>query len=127
MKRQVPSLPTLPVTVYETATETAIAERITLSILQRVSNLVDVLETQARECASDKDRRNMTGTASALLKALELNARLTGELQPGQTNVLINNVPSLTQAPEWSIFLRCIEKHPEIRTELLAALNEAGL
>ena len=125
MKRQAPSLPALPVPVYQTGEQVAIAEKVSLSIIQRVSNLVGVLETQAGECASDKDRRNMNGTATALLKALELNARLTGVLSPNQVNVAVM-VPSMRDSPEWPIFIRIIEKHPVIKAELNQALLEAG-
>jgi len=126
MKRQGPSLPSLPVPVYQSSEQVATAERVSLSIVARVSSLADVLEQQANECASDKDRRNMTGTATALLKALELNARLTGEISPNQNNIQINNIPSMRDAPEWGIFIRIIERHPEIRNELNQALLEAG-
>ena len=129
MQRTLPVITApIPVPSYQTGEQLAVTERITLSIIQRVSNLVTVLETQAGECANDKDRRNMTGTAGALLKALELNARLTGELSPNQTAVQVNvTAPSIMQAPEWSIFIRIIEHHPEIHAELNAALLEAGL
>lgn len=126
MKRQGPSLPPLPVPVYQTVEQVATAERVSQSIVARVSSLADVLEQQAAECASDKDRRNMTGTATALLKALELNARLTGELSPSQVNVAVM-APSMRESPEWGIFIRIIERHPEIRAELNAALLEGGL
>jgi hypothetical protein len=126
MKRQVPPSPPLPVPAYQTGEQVATAERVSLSIITRVSSLVDVLELQATECASDKDRRNMTATATALLKALELNARLTGELGPNNQVNLQVNVPSLRDAPEWPIFIRIIEKHPAIKAELNQALLEGG-
>lgn len=127
MKRQATSVPTLPVPVYQTCEQVAITERVSLSIIQRVSSLADVLEQQATECANDKDRRNMTTTATALLKALELNARLTGELSPNQTNIQVNNLPSMRDSPEWSIFIKIVERHPQVKEELVAALQESGL
>ena len=127
MKRQTPSLPALSVPVYQTGEQVAVTERITLSIITRVSSLVGVLEQQASECASDKDRRNMNGTATALLKALELNARLTGELSPNQVNVQVNSIPSLTTTAEWGVLMKVLDRHCEIRDELNQALREAGL
>ena len=115
------------VLAYPTGEQVAIAERVSQSIIQRVSSLADVLEQQATECANDKDRRNMTTTATALLKALELNARLTGELSPNQTNIQVNNLPSMRDSPEWSIFIRIVERHPQVKAELAAALQESGL
>ena len=127
LKRIATAPPPLPAPEYQTTTETAIAERVSTSIINRVSSLVDVLEQQASECASDKDRRNMNGTATALLKALELNARLTGELSPNQVNVAVLNTPSLQQSPEWGPLMQVLDRHPEIRVELTEALQEAGL
>jgi len=69
----------------------------------------------------------MNGTATALLKALELNARLTGELSPNQVNVAVLNTPSLQQSPEWGPLMQVLDRHPEIRVELTEALQEAGL
>jgi len=130
MQRTIPALTApLPVPVYQTTTDVLTVKQTTTTVLQRVSSLIDVLEKQAAECASDADRRNMNGTAVALLKALELNARLTGELLPGnQTAVQVNvNTPSLTTAPEWGVLMKVLDNHPEIRDELNAALQEAGL
>jgi hypothetical protein len=111
--------------LYQTAKDVEIVKQTTTTVLQRVSSLIDVLERQASECSSDKDRRNMTGTAGALLKALELNARLTGELLPGnnQVNVQVNTAPSITTAPEWRIFLQIVDNHPDVKAELVEALR----
>lgn len=121
----------VPVTLpaYKTTTDVLTVKQTTATVLQRVSALIDVLEKQAAECASDADRRNMNGTALALLKALELNARLTGELLPaGNTAVQVNvGTPSLTSTPEWRVFVKVIEKYPAIKKELLTALLESGL
>ena len=127
MKRTGPVLSPAPVPVYQTPEQVAVTERVSISIINRVSSLVAVLEQQATECASDKDRRNMTATATALLKALELNARLTGELGPNGQVYLQVNMPSLTTAPEYPILMKVLDRHPEIRQELTAALQEAGL
>jgi len=61
------------------------------------------------------------------LKALELNARLTGELSPNQVNVAVLNTPSMQQSPEWPIVIRVLDHHPEIKQELTEALQGAGL
>lgn len=99
MKRLLPAVPApVAVPTYQTSEEAAIAQQTTTSVLQRISGLIDMLEKQARECASDSDRRNMTATATALLKALELNARLTGEIQAGiAVGVQVNNTPPLME------------------------------
>lgn len=40
----------------------------------------------------------------------------------------INNPPpSLLASPEWPILMRVLERHPSVRQELMAALQEAGL
>ena len=109
---------------YQTSTEVTTVKQTATTVLQRVSGLIDVLERQASECQNDKDRRNMTGTAGALLKALELNARLTGELVTGnQTAVQVNvGAPSITTAPEWGTVIKIIDRHPEVKAELSEAL-----
>jgi hypothetical protein len=123
MKRVVSVPVTLP--AYQTTTDVITAKQTTATVLQRVSSLIDVLERQASECSNDKDRRNMNGTAVALLKALELNARLTGELDSGGTKVLVNvnTAPSITTCPEWGTVIRVLDKHPEIRAEMVEALQ----
>lgn len=102
MKRLVPVVPApAAVPVYQTTEDAVIVKQTTTNVLQRVSSLIDVLEKQAAECASDADRRNMTATATALLKALELNTKLTGELQIGVgVAVQVNTTPSLMKEPK---------------------------
>lgn len=110
---------------YQTTTDVITVKQTTATVLHRVSSLIDVLERQAAECSTDKDRRNMTGTAGALLKALELNARLTGELLPNNLAAVQVNigVPSITSCPEWGVVIRVLDKHPEIRQEMVEALQ----
>ena len=118
---------TVQVPAYQTSTDVAIVKQTATTALQRVSGLIDVLERQASECSDDKDRRNMTGTAGALLKALELNARLTGELLPGNmVNVQVNNNVTITDN-EKEVVLKVVQRHPEIYSEILTAMVEAGL
>ncbi|MCX6692407.1 MAG: hypothetical protein NTW33_10285 [Methanoregula sp.] len=59
---------------------------------------------------------------------LELLGKVTGELTAVQTAVQVNvSAPSIMQAPEWSVLVRVLSGHPEIRAELDQALSEAGL
>jgi len=123
MQNLVPAVVTLP--AYQTSTDVATTKQTVTTVLQRVSSLIDVLERQASECSNDKDRRNMNGTAVALLKALELNARLTGELLPNNSAAVQVNIgaPSITTCPEWGIVIRVLDRHPEIRQEMVEALQ----
>jgi hypothetical protein len=127
MQNLFPAVVTLP--AYQTSTDVATVKQTTVTCLQRVSSLIDVLERQAAECHNDRDRKNMTGTAGALLKALELNARLTGELLPNNSAAVQVNIgaPSITTCPEWGILCKVLERHHEIKDELSTALLEAGL
>ena len=62
-----------------------------------------------------------------LQKALELNARLTGELLPGNmVNVQVNNNVTITDN-EKEVVLKVVQRHPEIYSEILTAMVEAGL
>ncbi|NMB77829.1 MAG: hypothetical protein GYA23_01895 [Methanomicrobiales archaeon] len=130
LKRNPPAITNpIPAPAYQSVEEAAVAERVSSTIISRVSSLVSTLENQAVECATDKDRRNMTATASALIKALELNARLTGELGPNNQTALQVNVggQSMQTSPEWPVLVRVLTRHPEIYAELTSELAEAGL
>jgi hypothetical protein len=125
MQNLVPTMVTLP--AYQTSSDVATTKQTVTTVLQRVSSLIDVLEKQANECSNDKDRRNMTATATALLKALELNAKLTGELDCGGTKVQVNvGTPSITTCPEWGIVIRVLDRHPEIRQEMVEELQRGN-
>jgi hypothetical protein len=57
---------------------------------------------------------------------VELLGKVTGELGPNnQLNVQVN-VPSMRDAPEWTTFIRIVEKYPVIKAELNQTLMEAG-
>jgi hypothetical protein len=55
---------------------------------------------------------------------LELLGRVMGELSAVQTAVQVNiGSPSITSCPEWSTVIRVLDKHPEIRQEMVEALQ----
>ena len=113
MKRVVSAvLAPVSIPIYQTTQDVTIVKQTTTSVLQRVSGLIDVLERQAAECSNDKDRRNMTSTATALLKALELNARLTGQLSPNNQVNLQVNVPSVRDDPAFPIIIGILRECP---------------
>lgn len=74
------------------------------------------------------DLRTAVSAVREARGCIELLGKVTGELGPSsQVNVQVNNIPSLTTAPEWAVLMRVLDRHPEIREELAAALKEAGL
>lgn len=127
MKRTLTALTApLPVPAYRTPAELAIAQQNVKSVAQRAAGLVDRMEDLAARFEETGDMSGLMKAAKEIREGLRLMAQLSGELSPNQNNVQVNIAPSMRDSPEWGIFIRIIEKHPEIRDELNQALNEAG-
>jgi hypothetical protein len=93
------------------------------STLEHLDDLIAKVDVMVSQCATDQDRKNFIAGIRELRECRTLAARITGELSPNQTNIQVN-VPSMRDAPEWPVFIRIIERHPEIRDELNQALQE---
>ena len=117
----------VPVPAYQTSAEVAIAQQNVRSVAQRAAALVDKMEALAQQFEDTGDTNGIMKAAKEIREGLRLMAQLSGELSPNQTNIQVNNTPSMREAPEWGIFIRVIERHPEIRDELNEALLEGGL
>ncbi len=127
MKRTLPSLP-VPVLVpaYQKPAEVAITQQNFRSVAQRAGLLVDKMEALAQKFEDTGDNNGILKAAKEIREGLRLLAQLSGELSPNQTNIQISNIPSMRDSPEWPIFIKIIERHPEIRDELNQALMGAG-
>jgi len=127
MKRMVPAIiAPVQVPAYQTPAEKAIEAQNVRSVAQRAGQLVDRMETLAQRFEDTGDTTGLMKAAKEIREGLRLMAQLSGELGPNQTNIQINNVPSMRDSKEWPIIIRVIEAHPEIRDELNQALLEAG-
>jgi len=116
-----------PVPAYQTPAEVALAQQNVRSVAQRAEQLVDKMEALAERFEETGDTYGILKAAKEIREGLRLLAQLSGELSPNQTNIQVNNIPSMRDAPEWVVFVAVIEKHPEIKAELATALYEAGL
>jgi hypothetical protein len=86
------------------------------------------MESLAVLFEEEGDTHGILKAAKEIREGLRLLAQLSGELSPGNTAVQVTvGAPSLTSSPEWRVFVRVIERHPEIREELSRELQEAGL
>jgi hypothetical protein len=102
----------------------AVEKRVGSALLARIEALVDTLERTIKDCERDKDRRNLIAAANAIRGTAELLGRLTGELDSGGTKVQVNvGTPSITTCPEWGTVIRVLDRHPEIRQEMVDALQ----
>jgi hypothetical protein len=128
MHNRVPALAaplTLP--VYQTSSEVAISKQNVRSVAQRAASLVDKMEELARRFEEYGDTNGILKAAKEIREGLRLLAQLSGEISPGNTAFQVNvNTPSLTSSPEWKIFVKVIEQHPEIKDELLKELHKGG-
>ena len=115
----------VPVPAYQTSAEVAIAQQNVRSVAQRAAALVDKMEALAQQFEDTGDTNGIMKAAKEIREGLRLMAQLSGELSPNQTNIHVNAI-SMRDSPEWPVFIRIIEKHPEIRDELNQALLEAG-
>jgi hypothetical protein len=128
MTRTVPAI-TAPVQVpaYQSGAEMAIAQQAARSVASRTESLVARMEQAFDECQGTGNYDTLVKCAKEVREGLRLLAQLSGELGPN-TAIQVNNIsPSLTTAPEWGILMRILDRHPEIRAELTAALTEANL
>jgi len=105
----------------------AVMVRMGKTTIDHLDDLIAKVEVMVSQCETDQDRKNFIAGIRELRECRTLAARLSGELQPNQNNILINNIPSMTESKEWSIFIRIVERHPEVKAELAAALQESGL
>lgn len=101
----------------------AVSIHMTKTTLEYLDDLIAKVNVMVAQCEKDQDRKNLIAGIRELRECRTLAARITGELSPNQTNIQVN-VPSMRDAPEWPVFIRIIEKHPEIRDELNQALQE---
>jgi hypothetical protein len=116
-----------PAPAYATPAEVAIERQNVRSVAQRAGQLVDRMETLAQRFEDTGDATGLMKAAKEIREGLRLMAQLSGELSPNQTNIQVNNIPSLRDSKEWPILMRVISTHPEIYEELIAALQEAGI
>jgi hypothetical protein len=129
MKRTLPAL-AAPVAApaYQTPAEVAITAQNVRSVTQRAQQLVDRMEQAFQECQGTGDYNILTKCAKEVREGLRLLAQLSGELGPSnQVNVAVLNAPSMQASPEWPVLMKVLDRHPEIRDELTAALQEAKL
>jgi hypothetical protein len=127
MKRTLPVVTApIQVPVYQTPAEMAIASQNVKSVATRAGQLVDKMEALAQKFEDTGDAYGILKAAKEIREGLRLLAQLSGELSPNQTNVQINNIPSMRDSKEWPIFIRIVEKYPAIRDELNQALLEVG-
>lgn len=128
MKRILPALTAgVSVPAYQTPAEVAIAQQTVRSVAQRAGQLVDKMEALSERFEQTGDTTGIMKAAKEIREGLRLMAQLSGELGPNQTNIQINNTPSLTASKEYPILMGVLSRHPEIHNELAAALQEAGL
>jgi hypothetical protein len=129
MKRTLPALAApAPVPAYKTPAELTATQMTARTVASRAEQLVSRMEEAFRSCEGTGNYDVLVKCAKEVREGLRLLAQLSGELSsPNQTNVQINNQVSLTTAPEWSVLVRVLAGHPEIRDELDAALREAEL
>lgn len=113
-----------PVPAYQTPAEMATASQNVRTVAQRVGALVDKMEALAQRFEETGDTNGIMRAAKEIREGLRLMAQLSGELGPNNQVNLQVNVPTMRDAPEWPIIVRVIERHPEIREELNAALLE---
>jgi hypothetical protein len=128
MKRNLPALTaSIFVPSYQTPAEAAIASQNVSSVAIRAGALVDKMESLAQRFEETGDTNGILKAAKEIREGLKLLAMLSGELGPNQTNIQINNIPSLTASKEYPILMGVLSRHPEIHEELTRALVEAGL
>lgn len=106
--------------------QVAIAVRMGKTTIDHLDDLITKVDVMVSQCETDQDRKNFIAGIRELRECRTLAARLSGELSPNQTNIQVNAI-SMRDSPEWPVFIRIIERHPEIRAELNEALLEGGL
>jgi hypothetical protein len=105
----------------------AIVQQNVRSVAMRAGELVTHMETAFKECQEEGNYDILMKCSKEVREGLRLLAQLSGELGPNQTNIQINNIPSLTASKEYPILMGVLSRHPEIHAELSQALAEAGL
>ena len=113
------------ITTYQTPAEVAIASQNVRSVAQRAGQLVDKMEALAQRFEDKGDTHGILKAAKEIREGLRLLAQLSGELSPNQVNVAVM-APSMRDAPEWGIFVKIVEKYPQVKAELQTALLECG-
>ena len=96
-------------------------------VLSQVKDLNTRAYRLLDECETDNDRRHLIGALRESRGLLELQSRLMGQLGPSAAVQVNVGLQTITMVPEWPILMRVLDHHPEIREELTAALQEAGL
>lgn len=98
-----------------------------LNQLLEINTETKAILKEMRTKGNDKDNRGALFALRRLEKQLELQAQLLGQLGPS-TAVQVNiGLQTITMAPEYPILMKVLDRHPEIRQELTAALQEAKL
>jgi hypothetical protein len=95
-------------------------------VLSQVKDLNTRATRLLNECETDKDRKHEIAAMREARGLLDLQGRLMGQIGPS-TAVQVNLAQTITSSPEWPVLMRVLDRHPEIRNELTAALQEAGL
>jgi hypothetical protein len=99
------------------------------SLLEQLQQINKETRNILREVRSGpgKDNDLALKAIARLEKQIDLHGRIIGELQNQSVSVDMKVNQQITMFPEWSILMRVLDRHLEIRTELSAALQEAGL
>lgn len=119
----------IAVPVYQTPAEAAIERQNVRSVAARAEQLVAKMEGLVEAFEKNGNAGGIIKASKEVREGLRLLAQLSGELGPGvAVGVQVNNTaPSLMLSPEWPVVTRVIDRHPEIKSELITALREAGL
>ena len=95
------------------------------AILRRFDETANYIREQIDDCVAKGKTRELAGLFGQQLKAMETLAKSTGALQP-DVQVQVNNIVPIKEDPEFAIIMSVLEKHPEIREELICAMRPRG-
>jgi len=96
------------------------------TLLHEVKTLLEQAQSLTGAAQAAGDLRTALQGIGKVKEILELMARLAGEID--STNVQVNiGIPSITTCPEWGTIIRIIDRHPEVKAELVGALRGVQL
>ena len=93
------------------------------TLLHEVKMLLEQAQSLTGAAQAAGDLRTALQGIGKVKEILELLARLAGEID-NSTKVQVNiGSPSITSCPEWSTVIHIIDRHPEVKAELVEALQ----
>ena len=97
------------------------------TLLYEVKTLLEQAQSLTGAAQAAGDLRTALQGIGKVKEILELLARLAGEID-NSTKVQVNiGSPSITSCPEWGTVIRIIDRHPEVKAELVDALQDVRL